>query len=73
MMCSVCCLIKLDDDKHMNAFSLAFAVASVIMFVFTEFTNMPMVFVDEYTWIMAILCVGALISALYHESKENKT
>lgn len=74
MICSALGMIKFEDKKKYNVFNIMFAVASILVFVFTENTFLPMAFVDKYTLFMIALFIGEALSHLlmFKKKQENK-
>lgn len=61
MLGTVCGLIKFENKKY-NLLNILFAIGSILIFVFTEYTNTPVILVDKYTWIMAIIFIAQFIN-----------
>ena len=74
MLCSALGMIKFEDKKKYNVFNIMFAVASILVFVFTENTFLPMALVDKYTLFMIALFIGEALSHLlmFKKKQENK-
>ena len=70
MLCSALGMIKFEEKKKYNVFNVMFAVASIIVFVFTENTFLPMVFVDKYTLFMLFLFICEGLSHFFMKNKE---
>lgn len=70
MICSALGMLKLEEKKKYNIFNVMFAVAPIIVFVFTENTFLPMVFVDKYTLFMLFLFIGEGLSHIFMKNKE---
>lgn len=61
MVLTALALLKLDGRKY-NIISIILAVGSILLFVFTENTQNPMVLVDRWTIIQVIVYIGMIIS-----------
>ena len=74
MLCSALGMIKFEDKKKYNVFNIMFAVASILVFVFTENTFLPMALVDKYTLFMIALFIGEALShiLMFKKKQENK-
>lgn len=66
-----------DDDQNKKyqkrklavAAAIVLAVVSVIVFFITEDLTNTMAFVDKYTWIMAAMLIGAVLSIVFGKKK----
>ena len=70
---------KEDEEKdyeykhHNNIVGVILAVIAVIAFILTENVFLPMVFVDQWTWLMGILCGGGIVARFFSRTtKEEK-
>lgn len=81
MLLTILILIKLpkkDNDEyyykhHNNILGVLLAIAAVITFILTENIWLPMVFVDSWTILMAIICGCGIISKILTKTtKEEK-
>ena len=61
MVLTALALLKLDERKY-NIINVILAVGSILLFVFTENTQNPMVLVDRWTIIQLIVYIGMIIS-----------
>ena len=61
MVLTALALLKLDERKY-NIISIILAVGSILLFVFTENTQNPMVLVDKWTIVQVIVYIGMIIS-----------
>lgn len=64
-------LVKTAKDKNYNIFTIGFAVAAIIVFVFTENTFLPMILFDKYTIWMVILFIGEILSHIFMKRDKN--
>lgn len=72
MLCTALGMLKFEQKKKYNVFNVMFAMAAIILFVFTESTFLPMVLVDKYTLIMAALFIGEALSHIFAKDREEK-
>lgn len=61
MVLTALALLKLDERKY-NIVNIILAVGSILLFVFTENTQNPMVLVDKWTIVQVIVYIGMIIS-----------
>ena len=72
MLCTALGMLKFEQKKKYNVFNVMFAMAAIILFVFTENTFLPMVLVDKYTLFMAALFIGEALSHIFAKDREEK-
>ena len=73
MLGTVFGLIKFEKRKY-NLLNILFAIGSILIFVFTEYTNTPVILVDKYTWIMVIIFIAQFINIwLFTKDKNVET
>ena len=70
MLASACGLIKFEDRKY-NLLNILFAIGSILVFVFTEYTNNPVILVDKYTWIMVLIFIAQFINIWFLTKNNN--
>lgn len=71
MLGTVFGLIKFENRKY-NLLNIFFAIGSILIFVFTEYTNTPAILVDKYTWIMVIIFIAQFINIWLFTKDKNK-
>lgn len=71
MIMTALALLKLDSRKY-NIFNIILAVGSILMFVFTENTQNPMVLVDRWTILMVIIYILMVIRRLVSPKEDEE-
>lgn len=71
MIMTALALLKLDSRKY-NIFNIILAVGSILLFVFTENTQNPMVLVDRWTILMVIIYILMVISRLVSPKEDEE-
>lgn len=71
MICTALALLKLSDRKY-NLIAIILPVVSMLLFVFTENTENPMVLIDNWTLWMLIIYIAEVVCRVLGKKEENE-
>ena len=64
-------LLKLSEKRY-NIFAVILPVVAILVFVFTEYTDNPMVLIDKWTIVMVLIYLGMLLSRILGKDEEEE-
>lgn len=71
MICTALALLKLSDKKY-NIIAIILPVVSMLLFVFTENTENPMILIDKWTLWMLIIYIAEIVFRVLGKKEENE-